>query len=155
MSTGFLWLPIIAVAAHIFEEFVWPGGFGEWYRHYPPGRVTSVSTRLLVLINILLVALALLPPVLGPTPRGFAMWVTVAAVAAANGLFHLFAVLRTKTYSPGVITGVALYLPLFALGAYFQKLGFISTGTLLEAIVIGIAYVVWSNWNHNRHVVSN
>jgi hypothetical protein len=22
----FLWLPLIAIAAHLFEEFVWPGG---------------------------------------------------------------------------------------------------------------------------------
>jgi hypothetical protein len=26
-SSLFLWLPAIAVAAHLCEEFVWPGGF--------------------------------------------------------------------------------------------------------------------------------
>ena len=29
-----LWAPLVAAAAHIFEEFVWPGGFMNWYRRY-------------------------------------------------------------------------------------------------------------------------
>ena len=27
-----LWLPRLAALAHIFEEFVWPAGFAEWYQ---------------------------------------------------------------------------------------------------------------------------
>src|SRR5689334_11703275 len=155
MSTGFLWLPLVAVALHLVEEFVWPGGFTEWYRHYPPDRVTKVSTQFIVLINIAFVALALSPPLIGATPRGFAMWMVVAAVAAANAIFHLIAVARTRQYSPGVVTGVAAYLPLAVIGgAYLTRLHLISTGTLLEAIFMGVAYHVWSAWNHNRHAVT-
>ncbi|MEP7000621.1 MAG: hypothetical protein ABI969_09095, partial [bacterium] len=63
----FLWLPAIAVSAHLFEEFVWPGGFAAWYRRYWPQRAASVTTRLLVIVNVILVARALLPPLLGAT----------------------------------------------------------------------------------------
>ncbi len=156
MSTGFLWLPIAAVALHLIEEFVWPGGFPEWYRHYPPDRVTKVSTQLLVIVNVVFVALALLPPLIGATPRGFGMWMVVAAVAAANGIFHVVAVARTHQYSPGVVTGIAVYLPLAVIGgAYLMRLHLISTGTMLEAIFWGVAYHVWSVWNHNRHALTN
>jgi hypothetical protein len=68
----FLWFPLAAVALHLIEEFVWPGGFPNWYRWYRPERATSVTTRFLVIVNAVLVALALLPPLLGPTPRALA-----------------------------------------------------------------------------------
>ncbi|HEX2781049.1 MAG TPA: HXXEE domain-containing protein, partial [Gemmatimonadaceae bacterium] len=116
MPASFLWLPIAAVAAHLVEEFVWPGGFAEWYRHYPPGATTAVSSGFLVIVNAVFVLLALLPPLLGPSPRGFAIWMVVAAVAGANAVFHLYAVRRTRAYSPGVVTGVLFYLPLAIVG---------------------------------------
>lgn len=40
----------------------------------------------------------------------------VASIAAANGLFHAWAVVRSRRYSPGVVTGVMLYLPLAVFG---------------------------------------
>ena len=155
MPSGFLWYPVIAVVAHLVEEFVWPGGFAEWYRHYPPGRVVRVSTRFLIVVNVAFVALALLPPLLGATPRGLAVWMVVAAVAAANGVFHAIAVVRSRVYSPGVVTGLALYVPLAVFGALrLTSLGLVSFGTLAQAIVIGIGYHLWSAHNHARHVVA-
>src|SRR2546423_3715323 len=113
----FLWLPLLAVAAHLVEEFVWPGGFPDWYRRYRPERAASVTTRFLVTVNVILVAIALLPPLLGPSPRGLAWWLIVAAIGAANAVFHLWATVARQEYSPGVITGTLLYLPLAAIGA--------------------------------------
>jgi hypothetical protein len=87
----FLWLPLVAIAAHLFEEFVWPGGFPEWYRQYPPGRTAKVATRFLVIVNIVFVALALIPPLFGATTKGYAYWLVVAAIAGAHGIFHFVA----------------------------------------------------------------
>lgn len=28
------WAPLVAATLHIFEEFVWPGGFARWDREY-------------------------------------------------------------------------------------------------------------------------
>ncbi len=55
------WLPLGAVLLHLIEEFVWPGGFAEWYRWYRPERAASVTTGFLVRINVLLVGMALIP----------------------------------------------------------------------------------------------
>ena len=159
MSTGsplFLWLPAIAVAAHLCEEFVWPGGFADWYRRYRPVRASSVTTRFLVIVNALLVALALLPPLLGASPRGLAFWLVVAAIGAANALFHLWATISARMYSPGVVTGTLLYLPLAVLG--YRKLvasGIVATGTVLQAVAIGIGFHVWSAWNHKRRAATH
>ena len=154
ISNTFLLLPVAAVAAHLIEEFVWPGGFARWYRRYPPGHTATVTPGFLLIVNAVFVALALLPPLLGASPRGLAVWLIVAMIAGANAIFHIVAVFRTRAYSPGVVTGVCVYLPLAIIGGpYLSRHGLASTGTLLEAIVIAIAYHVWSGWNHRRQEV--
>lgn len=154
-SPLFLWLPLIAVSAHLVEEFVWPGGFAKWYRWYRPERAASVTTRFLVITNAVYALLALLPITLGATPRGFAYWLIVAAIAAANGVFHLWATLRRGVYSPGVVTGALAYLPLAALGyVRLVSTGAVSKAVTVEAIVIGVGYHLWSAWNHKRRAAA-
>src|SRR6185436_3174835 len=149
-----LWLPLIAILLHMTEEFVWPGGFAEWYRHFPPGRVAKVSTRFLVVVNLVFVALALLPPMLGANARGYAYWMLVAAIAAANGVFHLVATLRYRAYSPGLVTGVLLYVPLGVVGAsYLLRAHLAAPAVIAQAAAIAVAYAWWSTWKHGRSVV--
>ncbi|MDP9203778.1 MAG: HXXEE domain-containing protein [Gemmatimonadota bacterium] len=148
-------LPLGAVLLHLFEEFVWPGGFAEWYRWYRPERAASVTTGFLVRINALFVAMALIPGVLGFRPYGVAFWLVVASIAAANGLFHLWAVVRTRRYSPGVITGCIIYLPLAVFGfVYFWRAGLASISLLVQAALIGPAYNIYAAWNHRRRARS-
>ena len=147
----FLWYPLVAVALHLVEEFVWPGGFPDWYRLYRPERAVSVTTRLLVIVNAVLVAIALLPPLLGATARGLAFWLVVAAIGVANTAFHLWATISRNRYSPGLVTGVLCYIPLGIAGyLVLVRSGAVSTGTTIEAILIGIGYHIWSAWNHRR-----
>ena len=149
------WLPLGAVLLHLFEEFVWPGGFAEWYRWYRPERAASVTTRFLVWINVLFVLMALIPVAMGFRPYGVAFWLVVASIAAANGLFHLWAVLRTRRYSPGVVTGCIVYLPLAVFGfVYFWRAGLANAFLLLQAAIIGPAYNVYAAWNHRRRAKS-
>jgi hypothetical protein len=149
------WLPLGAVLLHLFEEFVWPGGFAEWYRWYRPERAASVTTRFLVWINVLFVLMALIPVTMGFRSYGVAFWLVVASIAAANGLFHLWAVLRTHQYSPGVVTGCFVYLPLAVFGfVYFWRAGLANALLLLQAAIIGPAYNVYAAWNHRRRAKS-
>jgi len=145
------WLPLGAVALHLVEEFAWPGGFGDWYRRYRPERASSVTTAFLFWINALFVAMALLVVVLGESRRGVAFWLVVASIGAANGLFHLWATYRARVYSPGVVTGLVVYLPLAVYGfAHFASNGLASRGTMLQALLIGPAFHAYSAWNHRR-----
>jgi hypothetical protein len=155
-SPLFLWLPLLAVAAHLVEEFVWPGGFARWYRAYRPERAASVTVGLLVAVNVVLVAMAFVPPLLGRTAAGVAWWLVVAAVGAANACFHLWATARTRTYSPGVVTGTLLYLPLAALGAVeLVAPGRASVLTAAQAVAAGVGYHLWSAWNHRRRAAAS
>lgn len=145
------WMPLVAVALHLIEEFVWPGGFAEWYRWYRPERAASVTTGFLVRINALLVVLALIPGMRGFTMYGVAFWLVVASIAAANGGFHIWATVARRRYSPGVITGSIVYLPLAVFGFwYFWQRGLARPEVLIQAAVIGPAYNVYSAWNHRR-----
>ena len=149
------WLPLGAVLLHLFEEFVWPGGFGEWYRWYRPERAASVTTGFLVWINVLFVVMALIPVVMGFRPYGVAFWLVVASIAAANGLFHLWAVSKAHRYSPGVVTGCSLYLPLAVFGfIYFSRTGLANIPLLVQAALIGPAYNIYAAWNHRRRAKS-
>ena len=142
---------MIAVALHLGEEFLWPGGFAQWYRWYRPDIGPSITTRFLVRINALFVAMAIIAGALGFSPYGVALWLVVASIAASNAVFHLWAVIRTKRYSPGVVTGVLVYLPLAAFGFYyFWREHLAGAGVLIQAALIGPAYHVYSAWNHRR-----
>jgi len=150
------WLPLAAVSLHLIEEFVWPGGFAEWFRWYRPERASSVTRGFLFRINALFVAMAVLAGVLGFARYGVAIWLVVASIAATNGLFHLWAVARTGKYSPGVVTGCLVYLPLAVFGfRYFWEGGWASIGVVVQAALIGPAYLLFSSWNHRRRARAN
>ena len=145
------WLPLGAVTLHLVEEFLWPGGFGDWYRSYRPERASSVTTSFLVGINALFVAMAAFAGILGLRPYGVAIWLVVAGIAAANGAFHIWASVRTLAYSPGVVTGCFVYLPLAAFGfVHFWRTGLAGTSVLIQAALIGPAFNIYSAWNHKR-----
>jgi len=137
--------------AHIVEEFVFPGGFSEWYRRYRPEAAVSFTPRFAVGINALLVAVCLLIPLQGIGRQGAALWLTVAAVLIANAVFHLRATFRTREYSPGVVTATLLYAPLAAYGyGAFVRSGRASVGTAICAAVLGGSFNFVSAWLHHR-----
>ena len=155
MLSVVLWLPLFVIAVHLVEEFVWPGGFAEWYRAYPPGSSAEVSTRFLVIVNAVFVGLALVPPLLGQSERAFGYWIAVAAIAGANGLFHLNASVRSRRYSPGLVTGIGLYLPLAIIGAVLLlRARLVSPLTAAQGVLIAAAYAWWSAWRHRRHATT-
>ena len=141
------WLPLLAASLHIFEEFAWPGGFASWYRAYRPDIAASVSNRFLVWINVALLFVCFSAGVDGPSLYGAALFLTVTALLFANGIFHLVATIQGRRYSPGVITGVVLYLPLAIIGyAIVLQSHRASAGTAVTAIILGASYqfISWS-----------
>ena len=68
---------------------------------------------------------------------------------AANGIWHLRGVVKTRRYSPGVITGIILYLPLAVYGyIYFLSTNQATILVALIAFMIGASYQFWSNIFH-------
>jgi len=152
---GALWWwmagPLLAASSHVFEEFVYPGGFRAWYRSYRPEIASSLSVRYLVTINVILLAVCALVAVAAPSPNGAANWFVLTSILFWNAIFHIRAAIRMRRYSPGVITSVALYIPLAVLGSWSllqQRL--IPWPLALGCIGIGSFYHAFSLRNHRR-----
>lgn len=129
---------------HEFEEFVYPGGFKEFFntRAYNPNGFMKhkVSDNAILIVNIVigwgssLAAIALAHK---------APWLVliVIFVIMLNGFLHLTVSFNIRGYNPGVITGVFLSIPLGVYAAnQFSKQGLVNGGSWL--FVIGTAIVV-------------
>ena len=142
------WIPLAAALLHMGEEFVLPGGFDAWYRAYrrEPGRITR---RFLIAINAALLVACLNIALIGRHPIGAAYWLLIAGVLASNGMWHAWATYRSGRYSPGVVTGVLLYLPMAGYGLLaWTGSGIVSIGIAAPLFAIGCSYHLWSYLYH-------
>jgi len=159
ITTYIFWAPLAAAVLHIFEEFVFPGGFRKWYSAYKPDIKKSISKRFLFFINL---GLLILCYDIGAIRENtisnsisVILWLGVMALLAANGIWHLKAVWNSKTYSPGVVTGTVIYIPLAAYGyIYFLQTGAVSIWIAIAAFVVGASYQLWSNLFHSTRAAS-
>ena len=98
----------IAFALHVVEEAV--GGFRQW-----TARVTGTPMPLdaFVLVNVIGLVLFVAGAwiVIRAQRRGWLV-VTLATILVANALLHLGGTVLTRAYSPGLFTGIVLYLPI-------------------------------------------
>ena len=148
MPSWLPWAPLIAGILHLTEEFVFPGGFPTWYRAYRTD-ASSVTTRFLVIVNVVLVIACLNIVQLGHTMPGAIAWLTIMALLSSNGIWHLWASVKSHTYSPGVITGIAIYVPLALFGFSLAiRSGAVPWVTALIAAAIGGSYHFWSALYH-------
>jgi hypothetical protein len=144
-----LWAPLAAALAHILEEFVWPRGFMSWYRRYRGPSAHRITPSFLVIVNAILLAVCVNAALATDTSFGVAYWIAVSAILASNGVWHLWAGVRGRTYSPGMVTGLVLYVPLVIYGSvHFLKSGSVSIGGAVVALLIGGSYPLWSAMVH-------
>lgn len=147
------WSLPIAAGIHIIEEFAFPGGFKTWWCAYKPEIAASVSNRFLFIINTILIVFSVLVAVAVQAPKGngVAAWLTLAALLFSNAIFHIIGAIQTQRYSPGIISGIVLYIPLAVYGfIHFLGNGQASLGTGLVALLLGGSYHFISFANHRR-----
>src|SRR5262245_9943242 len=146
-----MWWPLVAAIAHIFEEFAYPGGFAEWDRAYRPAYKASITPRLHLVMNGLLLFACVAVGAAGPTARGVAGWLTLAALLASNAVYHVVGAFKTHRYSPGMVTGLLLYVPMAIYGyVHFLRSHAASSGTAIAAAALGGSYHFWSALGHAR-----
>lgn len=73
----------------------------------------------------------------------------LAALLFSNAVFHAIGTVRTGRFSPGIMTGVVLYVPLAMLGGwYLLSHAQLSPGGALVGILIGGSYHLWAAMLH-------
>lgn len=134
--TEWWWLALPAsYLAHLGEEW-WGGeGFASWTTRV----LAPVSETRFVIVNAIAAPLFVLGTVLAITKPKWAWFiVTFGTIVLINGLLHLLGTAGSMSYSPGVITGTALYLPLGIL-ALRQGRSELPKATFLAAAAGGVA----------------
>jgi len=143
------WAPLVASGLHIVEEFVFPGHFSEWYKEYKPGIESSITPRFLVIINTLLLILCYDAGALAARPVGIPIWFCAMGILSANGIWHLVGVAKTHRYSPGVATGMLLYIPLALYGGFhFLYNEHYAIVPAVASFALGASYQLWGNMLH-------
>jgi hypothetical protein len=150
-STLSILLPVV-IMLHVTEEFLFPGGFVEWYNKLiPPKTVKTVRYGYLVWINTLMMGVCIIPIYYGESYHGVSIWYLNAAIAGMNACFHIWGVFKLKAYSPGVINGTLLYLPLFAIGSVqLISSGALAPGRAILFVALGIGYHVFSVFRQGK-----
>ncbi len=135
--------PLVAACLHITEEFFFPGGFADWDRRYRPEFARSITSRLHIIVNVLLLVICYDVFATRHMPIGPLLWLSVAAIVFTNALWHLRGAWRTRSYSPGMATGTVLYIPMTIYGyAHFLRARAASPQTALLAFAIGSSYLL-------------
>lgn len=109
-DAALLWLFPPAYLAHLAEEFWADPGLPAWFavifgRPLPIAAFVGINV---VAFSLMIAGIRL---AIRREESGWAA-VAVATALALNGLLHLAGSVMTASYSPGLITGVVLYLPL-------------------------------------------
>jgi hypothetical protein len=140
------WLLPLAYAAHLLEE--WFAGFPEWIGLIAGAPLPRAA---FIVINAIAMALAI-AATRASTRRDEYGWagIAVASVLFVNAFAHAFGTVITRTYSPGLITGLVLYAPIAGLvllrastqalpGAFGRG---VAVGVAAHAIVFVIAFAM-------------
>jgi hypothetical protein len=122
---------LVASIIHIGEEYFYPGGFMDVMKRLNPKFAPLVNAPVAIIINGLQLLLCIVAIVINTKALFFSM--SMAGLLFINGLMHIMGCVRQKGYSPGVVTGVLLYLPLSAY-AYYHFI--ISNQLMLDGVIV-------------------
>ncbi len=144
------WWPLLLPTAyllHLLEEWFGGEGFASWTMRALGAPVSP--TRFIVLNSIVWPLFAVLTLLAMRRPRVAWFLTTFGALIVINASLHALGSLATASYSPGLITGVLLYLPFggIAVADGLQRLphqtfvAAIALAVAIHAVVAFIAFV--------------
>jgi hypothetical protein len=139
LDPALLWLYPAAYSVHVVEELAAGEGFRTWIGRVGVGDV-SLAGFLLVNAIGLTVFVAGVAGVAGVARRqaGGAVAIGLATVVLVNAGLHLLGTLVTGVYSPGLVSGIVLYVPLGTL-TLLRAAGQASGATRAWGVLVGLA----------------
>jgi hypothetical protein len=138
-----VWLFCPAFTLHVLEE--WPR-FPGWAKRHVSPRFTQRDYNVIHTAGIAASLLAAL--IVWHFPNRAVIFIFFAFVFAPsvlfNTIFHVGASVLTRSYCPGMISSVVIYLPLFAfITDLAYKEGLLGIGSLLVTLVIAGTFHSW------------
>lgn len=132
-----LWILPVSLCLHVIEEFIFPGGFIKWYHNYRPKFATVTPSYYLKLNTVAIVASFILA-ITTNGRNGYRAFLIVCGYLSCNAIFtHIQGAVKTRQYSPGIITGSFLFLPLTVISyVYFLKTGTVDLFSAIICLVV-------------------
>jgi hypothetical protein len=141
-----IWLAPVAYALHILEE---SQHFAEWASaHFAPGFTTAQFVKNNLIVMTSLIALSLLASLYPRRWTALLHFFQLSAGVLHNALLHMAATAYFGVYSPGLLTAILLYLPVWY---HITRLGY-REGLLPNGA--GIAVFVLAGLAHAQFVYS-
>jgi hypothetical protein len=143
-----VWIQPIAFGLHIAEEYVFPGGFASRMTPSYPFKINAIGGIASALLSF--GAFNYLGSYSFVEIRG---WLFVMSALAFNGLEHIRGAILTKRYSPGMVTGIVLFLPLAVISyAYFLRNRIVDIPSALVCIALGSLAQPVLDFFHKRKI---
>jgi multisubunit Na+/H+ antiporter MnhF subunit len=139
-----VWLFPVTYVVHLLEEYFVAGGFPNWAQR---ALGIQLSNREFVAWNAFALAAMCAGALLVSRYRRFRyIEIGLAIAVLGNVAAHVLGSLATQTYSPGLITGVVVWIPLgwFRLRTVFRdssrrgRLAGICLGVLVTAVILTV-----------------
>lgn len=127
-----LWIATTAYAVHVLEEFEL-----DWRGWATQVLGLPVDWKSFYLVNAIVVVLGVCCAAVGWREPWFALAYPALMLINAT-FFHVLPTLKTRVYSPGVATAVALFYPV-GIWAYYGAWadGVLTTGAVLGSLLLG------------------
>lgn len=109
-SGRWLWLFPVTYVAHAVEEIWAGGGYAAWISSLSGQPITDIE--LLVIHVALIVGMSAVVALVQARQRFCWSIVAFAVVVTGNTLMHAVSTWLTRSYSPGLVTGLVLWSPL-------------------------------------------
>lgn len=109
-----LWIHLVLLLIHQFEEYIYPGGFQSFYNAHIYGKSPFTRSKLsksgVIIVNILVAWPAYLVSAIYASEM---IWLAVGLsfVSIVNGALHTFMFIKLKKYNPGLISGLFGFIP--------------------------------------------
>jgi len=145
-----LWLAPLLLVIHNFEEYLtMPAFISRYWQDLPAfiSNITSWSSHQFSVALIIVTLIAFLFTYFGSISEangtGMFLAITTQVVLLINAVQHIGASIWLRTYTPGVLTSIILYLPLLSyLILRSLKEGYISKKLLIYSFILGIAMLL-------------
>jgi len=134
----------ISFGLHVMEEFIFPGGFISWDNVFRPTYTDTpgsyyVKVNAIPGIATMLVALGAFDYAEKYSVFGIRGWLAFLTFMAWNAVFHIRGAIHTRRYSPGVVTGTLLFIPLAILSyIHFRNSGVIDNLSVVLCVVVAL-----------------
>jgi hypothetical protein len=126
---------LAAAVIHITEEFIYPGSFIRWAKMTFPRFGDRITNGPVFIINLLFVLLCIAGIVTDGGYPGLSL--SIAGLILVNGSAHVISSIIRRSYSPGLLTSLLLYIPLSILIFIYRDL---KLSAVLLNILYGILY---------------